>query len=133
MKILLIEDNRENAELFIRMLNMHGYQDIAHKVSGVEGLIAARTNLFDVILIDFDLPDIHGTQIGLTLATLIQQKRLKPVPLIALTAQSDKASQADAERLGFDAFIGKPCLETDLIDTIRQLTDATGKQGDDRS
>lgn len=122
MKILLIEDNMANAEIFVKMLKAAGYDDIVHKLSGIEGLRAARNDTYDAILIDFDLPDLHGSQIGLSLATLIQQKRLKPVPLVALTAQSDKFSQEDAERLGFDAFIGKPCLDVDLVGTIRQLT-----------
>src|SRR5258708_31583730 len=104
------------------MLGSNGYKDVLHQPSGVEGLNAARREPFDLILIDFDLPDIHGLQVGLSLATLMQKQRLKTVPLVALTAQSDVASQTIAERLGFNGFVGKPCLENDLIDVIRQLT-----------
>ncbi len=127
MKILLIEDNQENAEIFIRILNLHGYRDVVQKGTGIDGLTAARNGNYDVILIDFDLPDVHGTQVGLTLATLMLQKRLKTARLIALTAQSDKPGQMEAELLGFDAFIGKPCLDVDLIETIQHLTGATGE------
>ncbi len=123
MRILLIEDNPDNADLFIKMLHTNGYLDVVHKVTGIDGLTAARSGSYDVILIDFDLPDVPGTQVGLSLATLILQKRLKAARLIALTAQSDKTSQAEAERLGFDAFIGKPCLDSDVIDTLRHLTE----------
>ncbi len=122
MNILLIEDNQSNADIFLQMLRLHGYTQIVHKLSGVEGLREARSQAYDIILIDFDLPDVHGTQIGLALATLMQKQRMKAASLIALTAQSDKASQANAERLGFDAFIGKPCLDSDLMDIIRQVT-----------
>jgi CheY-like chemotaxis protein len=121
VKILLIEDNQSNADIYIKMLGLHGYTDIDHTLSGVEGLNAARNKAYDLILIDFDLPDIHGSQVGLALATLMQRNNVKTVPLIALTAQSDKASQAKAERLGFDGFVGKPCLENDLIDIINQV------------
>ena len=81
-----------------------------------------QAELNRLILIDFDLPDIHGSQVGLALATMMQKSAIKAVPLVALTAQSDKATQAKAEKLGFDGFIGKPCLEQDLIDIIRQVT-----------
>src|SRR5258708_30338664 len=121
MKILLIEDNQSNADIFIRMLNHHGYMDIVHTICGLDGLRAARNAQYELILIDFDLPDIHGAQVGLALATMMQQKRLNTVPLVALTAQSDKASQAKAQHVGFDAFVGKPCLEDDLANVVGQL------------
>ena len=122
VKILLIEDNQSNADIYIRMLAQNGYKDVVHKLSGVDGLTAARQEPYNLILIDFDLPDIHGLQVGLSLATLMQKQRIKAVPLIALTAQSDTSSQAKAECVGFNGFVGKPCLEDDLIDVIRQLT-----------
>ncbi len=125
MKLLLIEDNQSNADIFIRMLSLHGYKNIVHKTTGLEGLFAAKAEHFDLILIDFDLPDIHGAQVGLALATMMQQKRLTTVPLVALTAQSDKASQAKAQHVGFDAFVGKPCLEDDLANVVGQLTNKT--------
>ncbi len=122
MKVLLIEDNPANAETFTRMLNLPGNSEIIHALNGLDGLRQARSSPFDVILIDFDLPDLHGTQVGLTLATLMQQGRMKATPLVALTAQSDRTSQVLAEQMGFDAFVGKPCLEDDLIQVVRQLT-----------
>ncbi len=85
-------------------------------------LVEARSHHFDAILIDFDLPDLHGTQIALTLTALMQQGRLPRTPLIALTAQFDAASEQHAARTGFDAFLGKPCPEEDLLRVVRQLT-----------
>src|SRR5258708_403277 len=122
VKILLIEDNQSNADIYIKMLDKNGFKDVAHKLSGAEGLNTARQERYELILIDFDLPDIHGLQVGLSLATLMQKQSIKAVPLVALTAQSDVASQTVAERLGFDGFVGKPCLENDLIEVIRQLS-----------
>lgn len=122
MKILLIEDNQSNADIYLKMFGSNGFNDVVHKLTGVEGLTAARREQYELILIDFDLPDIHGIQVGLSLATLMQKQRIKKVPLVALTAQSDIATQTQAERLGFDGFVGKPCLENDLFEVIRQVT-----------
>ena len=124
MKVLLIEDNLDNADTFTRVLKLNEKAEVTHVVNGMDGLREARNNPFDVILIDFDLPDIHGTQVGLTLATLMQRGQIKTTPLVALTAQSDRTSQILAERMGFDAFAGKPCPEDDLILVVRQLTAA---------
>jgi CheY-like chemotaxis protein len=122
MKILLIEDNQSNADIFIRMLNHHGYMDIVHTICGLDGLYAAKDAQYDLILIDFDLPDIHGSQVGLALVTMMRRNAIKAAPLVALTAQSDKTTQMKAEKLGFDGFLGKPCLESDLIDIVSQVT-----------
>jgi CheY-like chemotaxis protein len=124
MRVLLIEDNPANADTFTRMLSLHGYAKVTHVLNGTDGLKEARNGDYDVMLIDFDLPDLHGTQVGLALATLMQHGRIKTAPLVALTAQSDRASQLLAERVGFDAFVGKPCSEDDLIGVVRQLTAA---------
>lgn len=116
MKILLVEDNQENANLFIRILETESYH-VTHTLHGLEGLKLAREGGFDVILLDIDLPDIDGTQVGLAL-----RKTLEKTPIIALTAQADRVTRAKAKLFGFDAFIAKPCTDQDLLNTIRVFT-----------
>src|SRR4051812_42555873 len=98
MKILLVEDNVENAQLFVRILETAGYQ-VIHKTHGLDGLKVARQEAFAAILLDFDLPDMDGAKIGLSL-----RKTLKTVPIIALTAKADTATRNRARLFGFDAF-----------------------------
>ncbi|GEM_PF-2713749 len=123
MKILLIEDNAQNSEIFRRILNNHGHKEVVIKTTGLEGLEATHGDVFDAIFIDFDLPDLDGLQVGLSLYSRIRNKQMKPTLLIALTAQSDKATLQEAEQVGFDAFIGKPCTEADLVGALRQLAE----------
>jgi CheY-like chemotaxis protein len=127
-KILLIEDNPANASIYTTILQNQGHAEVVQSNSGIEGLWVARNGAFDAILIDFDLPDIHGTQVGLALYHLMRNGQVKPAPLVALTAQSDKATRDEAERLGFAAFIGKPCLDVDLLDTVRQVITHSDRQ-----
>src|SRR5436190_20605675 len=108
MKILLVEDNQENAGIYTTILHIQGQAEVTHKLQGLDGILTARQEIFDLILIDFDLPDIHGSQIGLALYHLMRRGQIRQTPLIALTAQSDKATRDEAECLGFDAFICKP-------------------------
>ncbi len=115
MKILLVEDNLENASLIIRILQTGGYE-VTHKVLGLEGMAAARTNTFDAILLDFNLPDIDGSQIGLAL-----RKRLPKTRIIALTAHADKITREKAKIFGFDAFIPKPFTDDDLLNVMQIL------------
>jgi CheY-like chemotaxis protein len=125
MRILLIEDNPTNAGEFLSMLHQNGFANVVHQSSGIEGLQAAKAEAFDLILIDFDLPDLYGTHVGLALYWLMRRNKIPTAPMIALTAQSRAASELEAAQLGFSAFIGKPCTEADLLNTVRQLTKAT--------
>ncbi len=118
MKLLLVEDNVESAQLLVRLFNSTGF-DVVHKTHGLEGLKAAREQEFDAILLDFNLPDIDGSQVGLLL-----RPSMKNVPIIALTAHSDKITRNKAKVFGFNAFIPKPWSVVDLMNTLKTLTDS---------
>jgi len=113
MNILLVEDNQDNADLFIRILKTADYE-VTHTLRGLEGLKLARQQQFSAILLDFDLPDINGMQVGLAI-----RKSSRTVPIIALTAKADRNTREQARLFGFDAFITKPCLDKDLLQTIQ--------------
>ena len=115
MKLLLVEDHVESAQLLVRFFKSMGYE-VVHKTHGLEGLKAARAEPFDAILLDFNLPDIDGSQIGLVMRPTFQN-----TPLIALTAQTDRATRNKAKRFGFDAFVGKPWSMAELLATVQEL------------
>ncbi len=116
MNILLVEDNIDNAQLFIRILQTAGYS-VVHTTRGIEGMREARSRTFDAIILDFDLPDIDGAQVGLAL-----RRQIGDIPLIALTAHAEKVTRIKAQAFGFDAFISKPCTDEDLLATIARFT-----------
>ncbi len=113
--VLLVEDNVENARLFIRILETANYT-VTHTTRGLEGLKVARRQRFTAIILDFDLPDIDGSQVGLAL-----RRGIGATPLIALTAHADTLTRNKARAFGFDAFIAKPCTDQDLLRTIQTL------------
>ncbi len=115
MNVLLVEDNLENAELFVRILKTAGYE-VVHKTHALEGLKVAHQQTFDAILLDFDLPDLDGSQICLAL-----RNSMAKMPIIALTAHADRVTRRKAKLFGFNAFISKPCTDEDILDTLRIL------------
>jgi CheY-like chemotaxis protein len=118
MRLLLVEDNVESAQLLVRLFSTTGY-DVVHKTHGLEGLKVAREEKFDAILLDFNLPDIDGSQVGLLL-----RPSLKNVPIIALTSHTDKITRNKAKVFGFNAFIPKPWSVVDLMRVLKTLTSA---------
>jgi DNA-binding response OmpR family regulator len=115
MKLLLVEDHVDSANLLVRLFTSYGY-DVVHKTHGLDGLKAARQESFDAVLLDFDLPDIDGSQVGLLLRSATRK-----APMIALTAKTDKTTRNKAKAFGFDAFIGKPWDVVELMNTLQEL------------
>lgn len=116
-ELLLVEDDLENAQLFTRILETANFK-VTHTVRGLDGLNEARRRKFEAIILDFDLPDLDGAQVGLAL-----RRRIGTTPLIALTAHADVITRKKAHAFGFDAFIAKPCTDQDLIRVVQTLID----------
>jgi DNA-binding response OmpR family regulator len=103
--ILLIEDNQNNADMIIRLLESANYT-VKHFMRGFDGMKAARQERPHLILVDFNLPDVDGTNIVLVLKQ--QLGRDKAPPFIAVTARASALDEQYAMRMGCDAFVTKP-------------------------
>ncbi len=116
--ILLIEDNQQNADMVIHILNSVGLE-VKQFVRGLDGAQFARREHPDLILLDFDLPDIDGRTLILTLKK--QLGGVSAPPIVAVTARTGQMEMKVAERFGCSAFIGKPFTPEQLINVVKQL------------
>lgn len=112
-RVLIVDDNRDAAELLHMLLDMQGYiVEIAG--NGEEGLV--RTTQFrpQVILSDINMPGMSGYEF----AKQVRAAAATPAPfLIAITgAGSDLAGRALAA--GFDRCLTKPCSLEDILAPI---------------
>lgn len=64
--ILLVEDNQGQADMIIHVLSASGYE-VKHALRGLDGAKMARTDRPDLILMDFNLPDIDGRTLAMLL------------------------------------------------------------------
>ena len=62
MRVLLVEDETMNAELFVDALEPDRHEVVVER-DGVAGLARARSERFDLIVLDIDLPRMSGTEI----------------------------------------------------------------------
>jgi signal transduction histidine kinase len=115
--ILLIEDNQENADMMIRLLNSANYR-VQHCLRGFDGAHTALNTHPDVILMDFDLPDIDGRTLT---ATLKKQLGHDTPPIIAVTARAGKDEARLAEQSGCSAFVSKPFAPEALLKVIEDV------------
>ncbi len=112
--ILLVEDNQNTADFIMRILESAGHE-VCHAKSGLEGARWARATRPDLVLMDFDLPDVNGRSIVLSLR---RQSPPEVLPIIAVTVQADDESIRLAEGFGCNAFLAKPFLPEDLLKLV---------------
>src|SRR5579871_1513060 len=102
--VLLIEDNQQNADMMIHLLQSVGFE-VRHFIKGLEGSQQARRERPDLILLDFNLPDIDGRTLILTLKRGLGDSAAPPI--VAVTARTGQVEKDLAERFGCSAFISK--------------------------
>ena len=104
LKVLVVEDF-EDTRLFLRLaLEDHGFI-VFEAENGQKAVENADRDKPDVILMDLTMPLMDG----FAAAKLIRQnKNLKNVPIIAITAHQETDFRSDAKASGFDAYVTKP-------------------------
>lgn len=119
--ILLVEDNPDNATMIIRLLESEGLE-VVHFVNGLDAAKHARKQMPDLVLMDFNLPDVDGRTL-----TMILKKQLgdNAPPFIAVTARSGRAEEHLASRFGCDAFINKPFDPEEFIEIVKSFIKTT--------
>lgn len=116
-RILVIEDNPQNMKLTTMLLRNAGHTALS-AVDAEAGLIIARAELPDVILMDIQLPGMDG----LAATTLLKNDpRTATIPVIALTAMAMKEDREKTRAAGCDAYIAKPLRYQDLYAAIDAL------------
>lgn len=118
--ILLVEDNQQNADMVILILQSAGLE-VKHFLHGLEAAQFARQERPSLILMDFDLPDIDGRTLVLSLKKQLGGEQAPPI--IAVTARTGDAERRVAEYFGWNGFVSKPFQPERLLNVIQRLLD----------
>ncbi len=110
-KILYIEDNSDNRMLVRRILMVEDFV-VVEAVDGKSGIELARREHPDLILMDMNLPEIHGYE--LTRRVREQIPELAAVPIIAMTANVMHGDREKTLEAGCDGYIPKP-IDVDAL------------------
>ncbi|MCX5685224.1 MAG: response regulator transcription factor [Planctomycetota bacterium] len=103
-RIIIVEDERDMADLVAARLRKEGYQvDAAY--DGAAGLDAVRAHPPDLVLLDIMMPVLSGTDV---LAELRRDPRTAGVPVVMMTAKGREADVVAGLKLGADDYIAKP-------------------------
>ena len=116
-KILLVEDNEMNRDMLSRRLQRRGYS-VANAEDGEKGLLLARSEAPDLILMDISLPAMDGWEVTRLLKA---NQSTRHIPIIALTAHAMVSDREKAIVAGCDDYDTKPVDFGRLSEKIENL------------
>ena len=112
MRVLVVEDEEELADAVARGLRLHAMAvDVAY--DGQEALNLASYVDYDVVVLDRDLPEVHGDEVCGELASSSR--------ILMLTAAGQVRDRVDGLSLGADDYLVKPFAFAELVARIRTL------------
>lgn len=118
--ILCVEDDRFIGEMYVRSLQKAGY-DVTWVVDGNDGLVAARNQNFDLIILDLMLPEQRGDQI----LDALRNNNVDLVPnskiLIMTNFEQDEASHRSVMSRVDGYLIKADITPRNLIDVVKQM------------
>ncbi|MBJ6752670.1 response regulator [Geomonas anaerohicana] len=127
-RILLVEDNANDAELTLEALAEHNLVNGVDLVrDGAEALdYLYRRGKYAgepgpnlaVILLDLKLPKVDGLEV---LSTLKGDDKLKCIPVVVLTSSREERDVVDSYRLGVNAYVVKPVDFSEFITAVKEL------------
>ncbi len=122
MRVLLVEDHVELADTVAAGLRREGMAvDVA--LDGNDALAHLALTNYDVLVLDRDLPGVHGDQICRSLVAEGHEGRI-----LMLTAAGSIEERVDGLSLGADDYLPKPFAFAELVARVRALQRRSGTQ-----
>ncbi|WP_297572190.1 ATP-binding protein [uncultured Deefgea sp.] len=115
-KILVAEDNKINQRVVQAFLSKLGCQVVVAE-NGREALLAADAEIFDLVFMDWQMPEMDGLA---ATRILRSQAHTRALPIIALTANAFEHSENECLAAGMDGFLAKPLNLVKLQQIVAQ-------------
>jgi two-component system, sensor histidine kinase and response regulator len=133
-RILAVDDNATNLRILAAQLRMSGMDPVLARGAqeGLQMLKQAQEQnaAFEVALLDHDMPECNGEQLG---RMVIADKSLRATRLVMLTSSGQSGDGRKFAEIGFAGFLLKPVSQRDLIDCLLLVLGQEAEQWHTRS
>jgi DNA-binding response OmpR family regulator len=125
MRTILVVDDEEKIRAVIReYAEFNGYKVVEAK-DGLEALNLCKVQDFDAVVMDVMMPKLDG------FSTSKEIKKIKPIPIILLSARGEEYDKLFGFELGIDDYIVKPFSPKELIARLNVVIKRSGKTESD--
>jgi CheY-like chemotaxis protein len=125
-RVLLVEDNPVNQELFSEYLKILGVEVVVVPSADravAELTKAMRSNGFGLVLMDLHMPKKDGVQATIEWREIEDKEGLKPTPIYAITADVRTEERGRCMDSGMNGFLSKPFRLRDLERLLKSVID----------
>ncbi|KAK9464479.1 hypothetical protein V1512DRAFT_268194 [Lipomyces arxii] len=125
IQILVVEDNRVNQQVVLRMLALESIASVVIAKDGNEAVEKVKSHCvdgkyFDIIFMDIQMPNLDGLQA----TRIIRQEYYYKHPIVALTAYADDSNVKECMDAGMNNFLTKPIKRSQLCEILDEYCDS---------
>lgn len=117
-KILVVDDSSTMRRILRMSLARCGYTSVEEASDGAEGLAACRAKQFDCVLTDWNMPNMDGLQMILSLREI---PSYASVPIVMVTTEGAKDDVIEALTKGATSYIVKPFTPETLSEKMKEV------------
>ena len=118
IKILLVDDSSLARKHIKRTLASMGLDNIDEAVNGLEAVELLSNNLFDLVVTDYNMPEMDGRELS---AYIREQSSQQSIPIIMVTSEHNDSRLAAVQQAGVSAICDKPFEPENVRQLIKQL------------
>ena len=120
-RVLVVDDSATMRRMIIAALTTIGGIAFDQAVSGLEAIERVTLAPVDLVMLDLNMPDVHGLEV---LRFIRTQDALRDVPVVILTTRGDDDSRAAALREGATLYLTKPFAPAAFVSQVQPLLKA---------
>nr|WP_314621602.1 chemotaxis response regulator CheY [uncultured Noviherbaspirillum sp.] len=118
MKFLVVDDFPTMRRIVMSLLKELGYTNLAEAENGAEGLAKLRSNKFDFVVSDWNMPVMDGLTM---LQHIREDASLKHLPVLMVTAEAKKENIIAAAQAGASGYVVKPFTAATLQEKLTKI------------
>ena len=117
-KVLVVDDSATMRRMIIASLTSIGELAFEPAVSGLEAIERLALAPIDLVMLDLNMPDVHGLEV---LRFIRSQQSLQALPVVVLTTRGDEDSRSAALREGATLYLTKPFQPAAIASQVSAL------------
>lgn len=124
LKVLIVDDDPSFTQLASHYLREAGY-GVSSAADAMQGLMFAKRESPDVVLVDLQMPAGGGLQL---LERLRGNRTTEAIPLLMVTASRDAGLETKARQAGASGFLHKPVQKESLLAAVESVLPASDEE-----
>jgi putative two-component system response regulator len=124
-KVMIVDDEAMNIKILRRLLELEGFTNFVTTSDAPTAISLIRQEQPDIVLLDLMMPYVSGLDI---LAEVRSDEEIGFVPIVILTAVTDRETRVRAVELGATDFLNKPVDASELLPRVRNVLVVKGYQ-----